>query len=248
LRTVTEKIKDYHSMGHFASAQIYMKLLKDGHFWSGMRQDIDKFIQSCESCQRVNLIREGFHPLMPITAKLPMDHVAVDLKEMPETPMHEKYLLVMADVATDYMVLKVLRNKDEYSVARALWEIFAFLGLPTIIQSDNGAEFVNKVIKAFVELHGIDHRLIAAYHPRANGFVERKNLDIQQIFKKVLNGAIQEWVPWVPFVQLAYNNRISSRTGSTAFSLMFGRTLRIFKEPVAADAAFDLSRWQENIE
>jgi hypothetical protein len=29
---------------------------------------------------------------------------------------------------------------------------------------------------------------------------------------------------------------------------MFGRTLRIFKEPVAADAAFDLSRWQENIE
>jgi hypothetical protein len=241
-------IEDYHALGHFASSQIYTKLLRDGHFWSGMRQDIDKFIQSCESCQRVNLIREGFHPLTPITAKLPMDHVAIDLKEMPETPMHEKYLLVMADIATDYMVLKVLKNKDEYSVARALWEIFAFLGLPTIIQSDNGAEFVNKVLKALVELHGIDHRLVAAYHPRANGFVERKNFDIQQIFKKVLNGAIHEWVPWVPFVQLAYNNRISSRTGSTAFSLMFGRALRIFKEPVAADASFDLSRWQENIE
>ena len=83
------------------------------------------------------------------------------------------------------MVLKVLKNKDEYSVARALWEIFAFLGLPTIIQSDNGTEFVNKVLEVFVELHGIDHRLIAAHHLRANGFVERNNFDIQQIFKKV---------------------------------------------------------------
>ena len=48
-----KKIEDYHSMGHFASSQIYTKLLKDGYFWSGMRQDIDKFIQSCEICQRV---------------------------------------------------------------------------------------------------------------------------------------------------------------------------------------------------
>lgn len=29
---------------------------------------------------------------------------------------------------------------------------------------------------------------------------------------------------------------------------MFGRALRIFNEPVTADAIFDLSKWQENIE
>jgi hypothetical protein len=154
----------------------------------------------------------------------------------------------VADIATDYTALVPLKNKDKFSVARALWNVFAWFGMPRILQSDNGTEFVNEILESMAELHGIDHRLISAYHPRANGFVERKNLDLQAMFKKLLGGHLQDWVCYVPFVQLAYNARISTRTGSTAFSLMFGRALRSFGMSLTLERDFDLKRWQENQE
>ena len=196
----------------------------------------------------MNIIREGFHPLKGITALLPWDHLAVDLKEMPLAATGEQHLLVLADVATDYTVLVPLKTKDKFSVARALWSVFASFGMPLIIQSDNGKEFVNEVLAAMSKLHGIDHRFISAYHPRANGFVERKNLDLHKMFKKLLGGQIQDWVCYVPFVQLSYNARISSRTGSTAFSLMFGRALRAFGTSLSLEKDFDIDRWQEHQE
>jgi hypothetical protein len=74
--------------------------------------------------------------------------------------------------------------------------------------------------------------------------VERKNLDLQGMFKKLLGGQIQDWVCYIPFVQLAYNARISTHTGSTAFSLMFGRAVRAFGTNMTVDQEFDLKQWQ----
>ena len=70
--------------------------------------------------------------------------------------------------------------------------------------------------------------------------LERKKLDLQRMLKKLLGGQIQDWVCYVAFVQLAYNARISSRTGSTAFSLMFGRALRAFGTSITFEQEFDL--------
>ena len=192
----------------------------------------------------MELGREGFHPLKGITALMPWDHVAVDLKEMPIAVTGERYLLVVADVATDYTHLKPLESKDKFTVARALWETFAVFGKPQILQSDNGKEFLNDILEAMTNLHGVDHRFISAYHPSANGFVERKNLDFQKMFKKLLGGQKQDWICYVPFVQLSYNARISSRTASSAFALIFGRALRAFTSNVELETYFDLKRWQ----
>jgi hypothetical protein len=241
-------LQEVHALGHFGKQQIFERIWNDGFYWKNIRKDIDVMISNCESCQRVNLVWEGLHPLKSITALLPWDHVAVDLKEMPLASTGEQHLLVVADIATDYTALVPLKNKDKFSVARALWNVFAWFGMPRILQSDNGTEFVNEILESMAELHGIDHRLISAYHPRANGFVERKNLDLQAMFKKLLGGHLQDWVCYVPFVQLAYNARISTRTGSTAFSLMFGRALRSFGMSLTLERDFDLKRWQENQE
>ena len=63
-------------------------------------------------------------------------------------------------------------------VARKLWKVFTDYRTLKILQSDYGAEFINKVIDAFTILHGIEPRLSAAYNPRTNGLVERRNKDI----------------------------------------------------------------------
>jgi hypothetical protein len=115
-------------------------------------------------------------------------------------------------------------------VAAAMWSILAEYGLPKIIQSDNGSEFVNQVFKALTKIYGIDHRLITAYHPQANGAVERMNGTIQRMLRKFLQAANTNWVAWLPFTQLSVNANVASVTQSAPFSLMFNRSLNRFAD------------------
>ena len=51
--------------------------------------------------------------------------------------------------------------------------IFACFGLPEIIVTDNGPQFVSKDFEDFTSQNGIRHSKVAAYHPRSNGLAER---------------------------------------------------------------------------
>ena len=85
------------------------------------------------------------------------------------------------------------------------------MGIPKIYQSDNGLEFINKLIKQLMKLYGIDQRLITAYNPRADGLVERKNKEVGRILKKHLKGAMDQWHTWLPIMQLSLNLKILER-------------------------------------
>ena len=91
------------------------------------------------------------------------------------------------------------------------------------MQSDNGTEFVNSVLKQLTATTCIDHRLITAYHPRANGAVERSFATIMQMINKFVQGAKKDWVYFVPQTQMWINLHVSAHHGSTPFSLMFCR-------------------------
>jgi hypothetical protein len=126
-------------------------------------------------------------------------------------------------VFSGFIILKPLKTNTAALVAQALWEVFAIMGLPRIIQSDNGTEFVNKVISAIKVLCGLEYRFISPYNPRADGKVERSIRTVTSIIKKLLDGAAAHWPAYVPFAQLCFNRKISDLTGSSPFSLMFGR-------------------------
>ena len=127
------------------------------------------------------------------------------------------YILTVVDVCTAYIVLQSLENKNMECVARKLWEVFTDYETPKILQSDNGAEFVNKIIDAFTILHEIEPRLNVAYNPRTNGLVERRNKDISKALKKFIESAYGRWDDWLPMVQISLNQALSRRTGLTVF-------------------------------
>jgi hypothetical protein len=97
------------------------------------------------------------------------------------------------------------------------------IGLPRVLQSDNGSEFKNSVVSALTRMTGIEHRFIAAYNPRADGKVERSVKTVKDTVNKLMQGATCYWHLHLPFVQYAYNNKVQALTGSTPFSLMYGR-------------------------
>src|SRR5437762_6134327 len=103
--------------------------------------------------------------------------------------------------------VRALKGKAMEEVARAMWNVITEYGTMKILQSDNGPEFVNTVMKALADMYGIDRRFITPYNPRANGTVERKNKEVSRMLKKYFEGAFDEWQSWVPAVQLALNTK-----------------------------------------
>jgi hypothetical protein len=196
-----------------------------------MRTEIDSELKACDSCTRYVVVKSGFHPANYITAYGPGEHYQIDTSvHLPESPDGFKALLVLICVFTGFIVLRPLKSTAAEFVAKELFDIFCLIGFPKILQSDNGPEFVNEVIRALIKLTGIEQRLISPYNPRADGKVERSIQTVMLIIKKLLHGTTNYWPLFVPFAQLTFNNKISSLTGSSPFSLMFGRTLNELKD------------------
>jgi hypothetical protein len=171
-----EILKRAHLMGHFGHDAMVAAILEQGHFWLTLKKDALELLKSCITCQRYNIAKMGFHPLKTISAALPLDHLAIDLKEYTISSSGNKYCLVIIDICTRFVWLHAIPNKEAITIAKALWTTISCVGLPQIIQSDNGKEFVNKILSSLISITSIDHRLITAYHARANGAAERMGI------------------------------------------------------------------------
>ena len=118
------------------------------------------------------VVRSGFHPARFITAAGPLHHVQVDTSvHLPESPEGFTALLVCIDVFSGFLILRAMKDTSAATVAQHLWDIFSILGFPKILQSDNGSEYVNDILRALVTITGMEHRFIAPYNPRADGKV-----------------------------------------------------------------------------
>src|SRR5579871_5046519 len=94
----------------------------------------------------------------------------------------------MVDITIRFILLRAIPDKRATTVATYLFQAFCDFGFSKILQSDNGAEFVNNIIKVIVETISIDHRLITSYHSRANRIAEKHVHIIIQALHKRLQG------------------------------------------------------------
>ena len=240
-------LEQAHAAGHYGEKAMYAHIDSEGYWWPRMREDIASEIRDCRDCQRYNIVRAGFHPARSITATLPGDHYQIDLAELPTSLEGHNFLLVLVDVFTGFVVLKAIENKEAATVARAVWEICCVIGIPKILQCDNGKEFSNKIVNALCRLTGINRRFIAAYNPRSDGKVERTVKTIKDTVVKLLHGAVALWPLYIPFVQLVFNNKVQDLTGSAPFSLMFGRRLNELKDYTAEPhMVVNMDEWQQH--
>jgi len=219
-------IQKEHEVGHASAEQMFKSLFRKGWYWQTMKQQCSFVSNSCENCLQFNIARQGYHPLVTITASLPFDHVAIDLGQISQTSQQgNNFFLVVTDVCTRFSLLRALPNKAALTVGRQLYQIITEFGLPRIIQSDNGSEFVNSVVDAMKEHCGFSQRTISSYHPQANGTAESHVKIVKQLLNKYVKGDWSEWCIFIPAIQLAMNTRITKRHSSTPFSLMFARPL-----------------------
>ena len=115
----------------------------------------------------------------------------------------DKYVFTCVCCFSRWVWLKPVRSKSAEATARALMSIFCDMGsFPTVLRSDNAAEFVGKVLKSLNDMLEIKHITGSAYHPQSQGQVESMHKTLNQLVRAVVDGHPEDWDNALMYAQL----------------------------------------------
>lgn len=129
-----------------------------------------------------------------------------------------------------FHVIWPLKRKTGKAVAEGLiTHVFAFLRLPRIIQSDNGKEFVNQIVREAIVSWGGDVLFNSGQprHSHSQGLMEQGNYTLErQISKHCAQLGYDSnsvpWASWLPKIQFTLNTMRSEATKKIAYELASG--------------------------
>ena len=133
--------------------------------------------------------------------------------------------LVVVDAYSKFPEVVKMTTTTATTTINALRDIFSRHGLPEILVSDNGPQFIAGEFQQFCRNNWIMHPTSAAYKPSTNGQAERvvqmlkSAIEQARITKQDVNVVIAKSL-------LMYRNAPHSTTGAAPSFLLMGRRLR----------------------
>ena len=88
--------------------------------------------------------------------------------------------------------------------------------------SDNGLEFVNKMMKKLCNFYHIDHVNIMPYHPQSNGLAERTIRRLLNVMRLSIGNDDPNWDIRLPMFQNTLNTSVHQSIKMTPFQALFG--------------------------
>uniref|UniRef100_A0A8C5MA29 Uncharacterized protein n=1 Tax=Leptobrachium leishanense TaxID=445787 RepID=A0A8C5MA29_9ANUR len=107
-------------------------------------------------------------------------------------------------------------------------EIFRLHGIPNVIVSDRGSQFISKFWRGFCLQLGVKLSFSSAYHPQTNGLAERTNQTLETYLRCFISDAQDDWVTLLPWAEFAYNNATSQSSNYSPFEVVTGMPPTIF--------------------
>eukprot|EP00253_Pinus_taeda_P010249 PITA_10249 len=211
--------------GHFADRRTAHKVLHTGYYWPTTFKDAKKFVQACDSCQRVG--RPSHSDEMPLKPQLvikPFEHWALDFVGPINPPSNQKtYILVATEYVTKWVEAEALPRATKEFVIQFLHHLFVRYGLPREIITDGRPQFAGNRIAATLNNYHVQHKITTPYHPQENGQVESSNKIIETILTKIVVSHRRDWATKLLEALWAYRTTWKSTTGHSPYQLMFGK-------------------------
>ena len=172
-------IADNHEIptaGHQGSQWTFQKL-KTNYFWETMREDVIKYVSSCDICQRTkpnNHLPQGLINNLPVPENR-FESIGMDFTPMPKAENGEDCVLVITDRLTKLVSLSATTTR---ATAKEVAEIFLRdwycrgFGIPKTIISDRDKIFVSNIWRELVKALKVEHNMSTARHQQTNGGTE----------------------------------------------------------------------------
>jgi len=219
-----EIIKTYYSNllgnNYRSSTNLHQRIMKE--FLNISRKDVENYVKNLEIKQLIHPIEEN-KITKPIITERVMQQVQVDLIDVSNLAKHNdnvNFILTVIDIFSKFAWVYPLKNKSSKSIAYNLQQWICQEGSCEIIQSDNGAEFVNSDFVKLCQRFGIEHHTSLPYKPTSQGAVERFNGTIKNyIFRYLTDYKSKRYIDNLSFMVYSYNSTQHSTTRKTPFEI-----------------------------
>ena len=225
--------------GHLGTKKSSDRILRN-FYWPGITGDVTRYCQSCDICQCT--VNRGSAKRVPVQLMplidTPFHKVAIDLigPLVPVTDRKHRWVLTLVDCATRYPEAVALTSTTTEEIADALIGIFSRVGVPKIVLSDNGPQFVSGLMKEVSRLMGVEWTNSSPYHPQANGLVERFNGTLKKMLVSLSAERPKDWDRYLEPLLFAYREVPQESTSFSPFEQSvvpcrsfrkFGRALKL---------------------
>ena len=198
-------------------------------YFPGMEKKAKDYVMKCEKCILSKPCRRSPAPIKRYPdVYLPWMRIHVDLiGPLNVTENHNKYILTVIDALSRYVLTEALPNKEAETVVSALVKLFSKFGIPSQIISDQGREFINRVLVELCEVFKISRNLVTPYHPSANGLIERANGRLISILRPMALENPIIWDEMLPMATFAYNTAYHRSIQDSPYFLLFHTDPRV---------------------
>ena len=132
---------------------------------------------------------------------------------------------------------------DAETIAEQLIILFSRLGVPKEILTDQGSNFMSRLLQKLYQRLHITSIHTSPYHPQTDGLVERFNQTLKSMImlRRFVGTGAKNWERELPYLLFAYREVPQASTGFSTFELLFGRHARgpldVLKEDRSSERA-----------
>jgi transposase InsO family protein len=178
--------------------------------------------------KRANVTQQPAAPLQKFPAPSKrFSHVHVDLVgPLPSSEEGHMYLLTVIDRSTRWVEAIPLKNMEASTCAEHFvsgW--VSRFGIPATVTTDRGTQFTSSTWAALCRQLGTEHILTTAFHPQANGMVERVHRQIKDALPSCTAGAA--WHAHLPWVLLGLRAVPKEVSGISSAEMVLGIPLHL---------------------
>jgi transposase InsO family protein len=219
-------MRRYHEgYGHPAGQRMYETIFRK-YWWNKMMDDIESYASSCLQCQRRKAAHNKQAPIQVYEKTMrPFQRCHIDLTgPFVKTDRGMQYILIFKDSLTKWVEIFALPDKSAESVAECLFdEILMRHGSPEVLISDQGTEFVNKIVKQLMKLLKVRRVTTSPYSPRADGLAEKAVGTFKDMLSAYINIFQNNWDNYLAIVANYYRTTVNAATKFTPYYMMYGR-------------------------
>ena len=217
----------YHTpllAGHPGVIKLY-DTIKQRYYFPGMFNLVREFVECCLECQSMKGKTDG--PRIQY-ARIPLDtrtmaRMSMDIKEMPESELGFRHILVCVCEFTNWMKTIPLVDQKAQTIAMALYfKICCEYGTPKAIICDEAPAFQSVALQEYFKALNIQPIYISPMNHGSNRS-ERYIRTLNDIITKCLVGTGSNWPLYVPSATFAMNCQVSQVTGFSPFQMVYNK-------------------------